>query len=150
MLYACLLVYLQDNKDSGYYYNALVNWRRLRTFYVSPQGVWSNRKTEECIWKLEPTENFSRMHMKLIAAPGGTRHIEASVLRDNSKVAESQSVNPLGGLPIELERSNDPLLDLDPDIPLGDLPLQVEDPENTPVKKVAIFSNIHTSGYACD
>ena len=140
-------MYLQDSKDAGYYYNALINWKKLRTFYVSPQGAWSNRKTEECIWKLEPTENFSRMHMKLIAAPGGTRHIEASVLRDNSRVAESQTVNPIGGLPIELERSNDPLFDLDLEIPLVDLPLQVEDVDNVPVMKVAIFSNIHTSDY---
>lgn len=71
--------------------------------------------------------------------------MEASVLRDNSRVAESQTVNPLGGLPIELERSNDPLFDLDPEIPLVDLPHQVEEAENAPIKKVAIFSNIHTS-----
>ena len=82
--------------------------------------------------------------MPLHLAPGGTRHLEASSLRDSSNVSDKQPLNPLGGLPINLERSTDPMMELDPDIPLVDLPSVDEDTGNGLVKKVVSVPYIHT------
>lgn len=62
--------------------------------------VWCSfsRVAERYSWKLDRTENFSRMRMKLIRSYPYNPHTEASIMRDDGTLGEPTVVNTFVGI----------------------------------------------------
>jgi WD40 repeat protein len=77
----------------GQHQTAVNVWKQAKRFFKEERGVWSSRKSDKYSWKLDRTENFSRMRMKLSRSYPYNSHTEASILRDQGDIALSEVEN---------------------------------------------------------
>ncbi|RUS76849.1 hypothetical protein EGW08_015382, partial [Elysia chlorotica] len=68
---------------------ALKNWRATKRFFVGDRGAWKRRHQEVIHWKLSNQENFARMKLKLMQNYNFDSHVNASRLRDNMGVIDT-------------------------------------------------------------
>lgn len=74
--------------DCFYHYiqkrNILEQWADIKRSLTGEHGVWSTESDfpEQITFQVDPTENFTRMRMRLIPDHTSGRHEEASRLRD--------------------------------------------------------------------
>ncbi|KAJ7408227.1 neurobeachin-like protein 1 isoform X1 [Pitangus sulphuratus] len=68
----------------------LRQWRAAQLYLFSERGPWSERKQRPIHWKLSNVENFSRMRLKLVQNYNFNSHQDASDLRDNLGVHQTQ------------------------------------------------------------
>uniref|UniRef100_A0A8D0HDG0 Neurobeachin-like protein 2 n=1 Tax=Sphenodon punctatus TaxID=8508 RepID=A0A8D0HDG0_SPHPU len=68
----------------------LRQWRAAQHYLTCEQGPWAERKQNPIHWKLTSVENYSRMRLKLVPNYNFNSHQEASALRDNLVVQQSQ------------------------------------------------------------
>ncbi|XP_012936084.1 neurobeachin-like protein 1 [Aplysia californica] len=69
---------------------AMRQWRATRRFFTGERGIWRDSEHEELVhWKLSYQENFARMKVKLTQNYNFEDHVNASVLRDNGGVVET-------------------------------------------------------------
>uniref|UniRef100_A0A8C5J7A1 Neurobeachin-like protein 2 n=1 Tax=Junco hyemalis TaxID=40217 RepID=A0A8C5J7A1_JUNHY len=68
----------------------LRQWRAAQLYLFSERGPWAERKQRPVHWKLSNVENFSRMRLKLVQNYNFNSHQDASDLRDNLGVHQTQ------------------------------------------------------------
>uniref|UniRef100_A0A8C2TXG9 Neurobeachin-like protein 2 n=1 Tax=Coturnix japonica TaxID=93934 RepID=A0A8C2TXG9_COTJA len=68
----------------------LRQWRAAQLYLLSERGPWSEMKQHPVHWKLSNVENFSRMRLKLVQNYNFNSHQDASDLRDNLGVYQTQ------------------------------------------------------------
>uniref|UniRef100_A0A8C3Y0S7 Neurobeachin-like protein 2 n=1 Tax=Catharus ustulatus TaxID=91951 RepID=A0A8C3Y0S7_CATUS len=68
----------------------LRQWRAAQLYLFSERGPWAERKQRPVHWKLSSVENFSRMRLKLVQNYNFNSHQDASDLRDNLGVHQTQ------------------------------------------------------------
>uniref|UniRef100_A0A663LWM3 Neurobeachin-like protein 2 n=1 Tax=Athene cunicularia TaxID=194338 RepID=A0A663LWM3_ATHCN len=68
----------------------LRQWRAAQLYLLSERGPWSEMKQNPVHWKLSNVENFSRMRLKLVQNYNFNAHQDASDLRDNLGVHQTQ------------------------------------------------------------
>uniref|UniRef100_A0A8C0F823 Neurobeachin-like protein 2 n=1 Tax=Bubo bubo TaxID=30461 RepID=A0A8C0F823_BUBBB len=68
----------------------LRQWRAAQLYLLSERGPWSEMKQHPIHWKLSNVENFSRMRLKLVQNYNFNSHQDASDLRDNLGVHQTQ------------------------------------------------------------
>ncbi|XP_028924584.1 neurobeachin-like protein 1 isoform X1 [Ornithorhynchus anatinus] len=68
----------------------LRQWKAALLYLTCEQGPWAERKQNPIHWKLATVENYSRMRLKLVQNYNFNTHQEASDLRDNLGVQQSQ------------------------------------------------------------
>ncbi|XP_033620440.1 neurobeachin-like protein 1 isoform X2 [Fukomys damarensis] len=69
---------------------ALRLWKAVQLYLTCERGPWAERKQNPIHWKLANVENHSRMRLKLVPNYNFKTHEEASALRDNLGVQQSQ------------------------------------------------------------
>ncbi|GFR76164.1 neurobeachin-like protein 1 [Elysia marginata] len=70
---------------------AMKNWRATKRFFVGDRGAWRKKHQEVIHWKLSNQENFARMKLKLMQNYSFDTHVNASRLRDNMGVIETEN-----------------------------------------------------------
>ncbi|XP_017689650.1 PREDICTED: neurobeachin-like protein 1 [Lepidothrix coronata] len=75
---------------SSHHTATLRQWRAAQLYLFSERGPWSERKQRPIHWKLSNVENFSRMRLKLVQNYNFNSHQDASDLRDNLGVHQTQ------------------------------------------------------------
>uniref|UniRef100_A0A8C3FXZ2 Neurobeachin like 1 n=1 Tax=Chrysemys picta bellii TaxID=8478 RepID=A0A8C3FXZ2_CHRPI len=68
----------------------LRQWRAAQLYLTCEQGPWAERKQNPIHWKLSNVENYSRMRLKLVQNYNFNSHQEASDLRDNLGMQQTQ------------------------------------------------------------
>ncbi|XP_074884374.1 neurobeachin-like protein 1 isoform X9 [Buteo buteo] len=68
----------------------LRQWKAAQLYLLSERGPWSEMKQHPIHWKLSNVENFSRMRLKLVQNYNFNSHQDASDLRDNLGVHQTQ------------------------------------------------------------
>ncbi|XP_029462161.1 neurobeachin-like protein 1 isoform X2 [Rhinatrema bivittatum] len=68
----------------------LRQWKAAQRYLTCEQGPWANRKENSNHWKLSSVENYSRMRLKLVQNYNFDSHLDASALRDNIGVQQSE------------------------------------------------------------
>ncbi|XP_025903832.1 neurobeachin-like protein 1 isoform X2 [Nothoprocta perdicaria] len=68
----------------------LRQWRAAQLYLLSERGPWSEKKQHPIHWKLSNVENYSRMRLKLVQNYNFNSHQDASDLRDNLGVHQTQ------------------------------------------------------------
>uniref|UniRef100_A0A672TUH3 Neurobeachin-like protein 2 n=1 Tax=Strigops habroptila TaxID=2489341 RepID=A0A672TUH3_STRHB len=68
----------------------LRQWRAAQLYLLSERGPWSEMKRHPIHWKLSNVENFSRMRLKLVQNYNFNSHQDASDLRDNLGVHQTE------------------------------------------------------------
>ncbi|KYO33403.1 hypothetical protein Y1Q_0008627 [Alligator mississippiensis] len=68
----------------------LRQWRAAQLYLTCERGPWAERKESPMHWKLSNVENYSRMRLKLVQNYSFNSHQEASALRDNLGVHQTQ------------------------------------------------------------
>ncbi|XP_010218713.1 PREDICTED: neurobeachin-like protein 1 [Tinamus guttatus] len=68
----------------------LRQWRAAQLYLHSERGPWSEKKQHPVHWKLSNVENYSRMRLKLVQNYNFNSHQDASDLRDNLGVHQTQ------------------------------------------------------------
>ncbi|XP_075464697.1 neurobeachin-like protein 1 isoform X2 [Ascaphus truei] len=68
----------------------LRQWKAAQRYLSWERGPWADRKENVNHWKLSNVENFSRMRLKLVQNNNFDPHLEASALRDNLGVLQSE------------------------------------------------------------
>uniref|UniRef100_A0A674JEQ9 Neurobeachin like 1 n=1 Tax=Terrapene triunguis TaxID=2587831 RepID=A0A674JEQ9_9SAUR len=68
----------------------LRQWRAAQLYLTCEQGPWAERKQNPIYWKLSNVENYSRMRLKLVQNYNFNSHQEASDLRDNLGMQQTQ------------------------------------------------------------
>ncbi|XP_019409295.1 PREDICTED: neurobeachin-like protein 1 isoform X2 [Crocodylus porosus] len=68
----------------------LRQWRAVQLYLTCERGPWAERKESPVHWKLSNVENYSRMRLKLVQNYSFNSHQEASALRDNLGVHQTQ------------------------------------------------------------
>ncbi|XP_074857149.1 neurobeachin-like protein 1 isoform X3 [Carettochelys insculpta] len=68
----------------------LRQWRATKLYLTCEQGPWAERKQSPIRWKLSSVENYSRMRLKLVQNYNFNSHQEASDLRDNLGMHQTQ------------------------------------------------------------
>ncbi|KAH9489603.1 Neurobeachin-like protein 1 [Bulinus truncatus] len=70
---------------------ALRQWRATKRFFTGERGAWRDKIQQEVHWKLSNQENFQRMKVKLTQNYNFDSHINASRLRDNIGVMDTDN-----------------------------------------------------------
>ncbi|XP_063308911.1 neurobeachin-like protein 2 isoform X7 [Pelobates fuscus] len=80
-------------KQISSHHNAVLRqWRSLQWLLSCPRGAWADRNPAEVKWKLSSAETYSRMRLKLVPNYAFDLHAEASALRDNLGINQTQSL----------------------------------------------------------
>jgi hypothetical protein len=82
-----------DNQQHSDLLASLQRWRGVLRFFTGERGAWSSRSPEQFLWRLNRSENFSRMRLKLSRDYTAGRHRDASRLRDLGSVPYQQLVS---------------------------------------------------------
>uniref|UniRef100_A0A8C4WHP6 Neurobeachin like 1 n=1 Tax=Gopherus evgoodei TaxID=1825980 RepID=A0A8C4WHP6_9SAUR len=75
---------------NGQHTATLRQWRAAQLYLTCEQGPWAERKQNPIHWKLSNVENYSRMRLKLVQNYNFNSHQEASDLRDNLGMQQTQ------------------------------------------------------------
>ncbi|XP_059178496.1 neurobeachin-like protein 1 [Physella acuta] len=70
---------------------ALRQWRATKRFFTGERGAWKDKNQQEVHWKLSNQENFQRMKVKLTQNYNFDSHLNASLLRDNVGVIDTDT-----------------------------------------------------------
>nr|XP_033801863.1 neurobeachin-like protein 1 isoform X2 [Geotrypetes seraphini] len=68
----------------------LRQWKAAQRYLTCERGPWANRKENSNHWKLSSVENYSRMRLKLVQNYNFDSHLDASALRDNLGIQQSE------------------------------------------------------------
>ncbi|KAK2529592.1 Nbeal1 [Columba guinea] len=74
----------------GQHTATLRQWRAAQLYLFSERGPWAEMEQRPIHWKLSNVENFSRMRLKLVQNYNFNSHQDASDLRDNLGVHQTQ------------------------------------------------------------
>ncbi|XP_054827025.1 neurobeachin-like protein 1 [Eublepharis macularius] len=80
------MVKQQNNQHTA----TLRQWRAAKLYLACEQGPWAERKLNPVRWKLSNVENYSRMRLKLVQNHNFSSHQDASALRDNLGVQQTE------------------------------------------------------------
>ncbi|XP_053554652.1 neurobeachin-like protein 1 isoform X2 [Bombina bombina] len=72
------------------YTATLRQWKAAKRYLYCEQGPWADRKENWDHWKLSNVENYSRMRLKLVPDNNFDPHLEASALRDNLGIQQTE------------------------------------------------------------
>uniref|UniRef100_A0A8C5N2A9 Neurobeachin like 1 n=1 Tax=Leptobrachium leishanense TaxID=445787 RepID=A0A8C5N2A9_9ANUR len=72
------------------YTATLRQWKAAQKYLLCERGPWADRKENVVSWKLSNVENYSRMRLKLVQDNNFDPHLEASALRDNLGVQQTE------------------------------------------------------------